>query len=474
MSNIYEILEFKISKSTLKSAGERIFSTTLINLRDIRIEKLKKITAELGASSYNFNDSALIPDVYNKFKVACLNNNILFTHRELRTLTFALSYSEDRKTSILNSDKDLEFVFKLLSANWRDSFLMGMINSYLQNWDFENKGNLKMLADFIYEKVKSYDGNRTSLINFQTNIKYFDHKIGDIVFGSEIAIMNIPIVDAPSFLSLPDSWFMYPYFSKVIVAYFEKNKNDLTNLINDLDSTLEKHNNSSTNKRILSQIIIQANKPEHAIVQDKVKELALKYIGDPENKALWADFKNATDKEKSELIFARTILNEWITRQFINVFFKVCINDERRKKFWLKLAPKISSFQVFGPALTKSILKRDKRISSYLDNRFKIVDSNKDISAFVLYIKDYMLIEFSDAGYAFYAYNINGSNQPNLKYRLNSVDDLRNGNMPMLAYRSGSYITKTNKEGRLSHNDGDLRWEDVFNYWLKNIAKIEF
>jgi hypothetical protein len=474
MPGINEILEFNISKSTLKLAGEKIVPTALISLRDLRIEKLKRLTQDIGASSYKFDGNDLIPQVFNKFKSAFLNNDTNFIKRELRTLSYTLSYSESGKESILSSEKELTYAIKLLTADWRDSFLMGMIDCYLQNWDSENRMNLKIIGDFIFEKVKSYDGNRASIKGFKANIKYFDLKIGDIVLGSEIALKNISISDAPRFLSLPDSWFKYPYFSKVIVAYFEKNKNDLTNKINDLDSAIEKHNNSGTNKRILSQIIIQANKPEHAIVQDKVKELALKFIGDPENKAQWADIKNANDKEKSELILARTILNEWITRQFINVFFKVCINDERRKKFWLKLAPKISSFQVYGPALTKSILKRDKRISSYLDNRFKIVDSNKDISAFVLYTKDYMLIEFSDAGYAFYAYNINGSNQPNLKYRLNSVDDLRNGNMPMLAYRSGSYITKTNKEGRLSHNDGDLRWEDVFNYWLKNIAKIEF
>jgi hypothetical protein len=55
---------------------------------------------------------------------------------------------------------------------------------------------------------------------------------------------------------------------------------------------------------------------------------------------------------------------------------------------------------------------------------------------------------------------------------LESVDELRNGSMPMLVYRSGYSINDTNREGRLTHNDGDLSWEQVFEYWFKNIAGI--
>lgn len=84
-----------------------------------------------------------------------------------------------------------------------------------------------------------------------------------------------------------------------------------------------------------------------------------------------------------------------------------------------------------------------------------------------------MLIEFSDEGYAFYGYKLNGNYKPNLNYKLNSVDELRNGILPMLVYRSGYSINETNQEGRLSHNDGDLRWEQVFEYWLKNTARID-
>jgi hypothetical protein len=235
---------------------------------------------------------------------------------------------------------------------------------------------------------------------------------------------------------------------------------------------LSNHNSSITNKRLISKMIIQINEPQFSTLQDKIKKIAFNQIGDPNNISNWIAFEHATEIEKTEIIQGRNILNEWITRQFINVFFNVCINDDRRKKFWLRFASKISSFKVYGTQYTKTILKRDDKIAEYVDARFNNVSSNKDISAFILYMGDYMLIEFSDAGYAFYAYKVNGTNKPNLKFRLYNVDELRNGSMPMLVYRSGNNVNSTNIEGRLIHNDGDVKWEQVFDYWLKNIADI--
>ena len=248
-----------------------------------------------------------------------------------------------------------------------------------------------------------------------------------------------------------------------MVAYYDKKQNELSNLINDFENALDFHKNSNTSKRIVSKFIIQANKPEYAALQDKVKHLAFTFIGDPENKSVWADFYNATEKEKLDLINARKILNEWITRQFINVFFNVCINDERRKRFWLKYAPQISSFKVYGPGFTKTLLKRDERIAEYLEARFTTVYSNRDVSAFILYIGDYMIIEFSNEGFACCAYKMSSPNRPTLNSRLNSVEDLRNGSLP-LAIQSDANYYYTSEEGRLFHNSN---WEHKFNHWLK-------
>jgi len=463
MQNMNDILEFHFLPSALQQAAQKIIPTSLTQLNEIRIDKLKKITEQVGAASFNFNGNNLIPQVFKKFKSSIQTNNTGFDRRELRTLTYSLSYSETELSAIFNNEKEINYALQLLSSNWRDSFLIGIIDCYLKNWETENRTSLNTLADFIGEKLTAYNGNRNTINAFKKNLKYFDLKNGDLVFGNELALNNVSIKEAPKILSLPESWFLYPYFSKVLVAYYDKKQNDLINLIDDFENALDFHKNSNTNKRIVSKFIIQANKPEYSALQGKVKHLAFKFIGDPENKSVWADFNNATEKEKSDLINARKILNEWITRQFINVFFNVCINDERRKRFWLKYAPQISSFKVYGPSFTKTLLKRDERIAEYLEARFTTVYSNRDVSAFILYIGDYMIIEFSNEGFACCAYKMSSPNRPTLNSRLNSVEDLRNSSLP-LAIQSDANYYYTSEEGRLFHNSN---WEHKFNHWLK-------
>lgn len=463
MQSVNDILEFHFLPSAFQQKAQKIIPITLTQLNDIRIDKLKKITEQVGAASFNFNGNNLIPQVFKKFKSSIQSNNTGFDRRELRTLTYSLSYSETGQSSIFNDEKEINYALQLLNSNWRDSFLIGIIDCYLKNWETENRTSLSRLAEFIGKKLKTYNGNRTTINAFKSNLKYFDLKNGDLIFGNELALKNAPIKEATKVLSLPDSWFTYPYFSKVIVAYYDKKQSELSNMIDDYENALDFHKNSNTKKRIVSKFIIQANKPEYSALQDKVKHLAFKFIGDPENKSVWADFFNATEKEKSDLINARKYLNEWITRQFINVFFNVCINDERRKSFWLKYAPHISSFEVYGPSFTKTLLKRDERIAEYLDARFTTVYSNRDVSAFILYIGEYMIIEFSNEGFACCAYKMNSQRRPSLNNRLNSVEDLRNSSLP-LAIQSDANYYYTSEEGRLFHNSN---WEHKFNHWLK-------
>ncbi|MFV0146631.1 EH signature domain-containing protein [Empedobacter falsenii] len=473
MPTTQDILQFHFSPTTFQQSAQKIIPINLASLNDYRIDKLHKITEEVGANSFLFSGDNLIPQVFRKFKNSIDNNNTSFERRELRTLTYSLNYSEKKLSPIFSNEYELKYALTLLDLNWRDSFLVGLIDCYLRNWETKFQKSVVQLEQFIAKKLEIYSGNRSTLISFKTNKRYFNSKNGDLILGDTIAKLNKPIQEATRILGVPDSWFTYAYFSKVIVTYYERNKNRISDEIDNLNEVLLTHNSSITNKRLISKIIIQANQPQFVTIQDQIKKIAFTQIGDPSTVSNWTAFENATEIERSEIIEARNILDEWIAKQFIDVFFRVCLNDDRRKKFWLKIASKNRvSFKVYGPTRTKNILKREDRIVEYLEGRFHTVSSNRDVSAFILYIGDYMLIEFSDAGYAFYAYKLSGNNKPNLNYRLESVDELRNGSMPMLVYRSGYSINDTNREGRLTHNDGDLSWEQVFEYWFKNIAGI--
>lgn len=473
MPTIQDILKFHFAPTTFQQSVQKIIPVTLSSLIGHRIDKLQKITEDIGASDFSALPINSIPQVFRKFKDFIFYQEESFSKKELRTLCYSFSYSEKNIPCILENEFELRLALKEINKFWRDSYFIGLIDCLLRNWETNHQKSLEELEQFIVKKLDNYTGNRGTLISFKDNKRYFSTKNGDLILGDTIAKLNRPIQEATKIFGVPESWFAYPYFSKVIVTYYERNKSKIADEIGGLIEVLEKHNSSVTNKRLISKMIIQANHPQFVTLQDKIKKIAFAQIGDPSNLPYWAPFKNATEVEKNELSEARGILDEWIAKQFIDIFFRVCLNDERRKKFWLHIASKNKlSFKVYGPNRTKRLLQQDERISQYLDARFETVSSTRDVSAFILYIDDYMLIEFSDAGYAFYAYKLSGASKPNLNYELNSVDELRNSNMPMLVYRTGHSIKSTNIEGRLGHNDGDVLWERVFEYWLKNVAGI--
>jgi hypothetical protein len=482
MPTANEILNFYFSPTAMQQAAKNSIPASIKRLHEVRINKLKKITDEVGESSFKFTGETMIPNVFRKFKNIIKTGGLLlenFERRELRTLIYSLSYSEQNNPQIFSKPNELDLVFETLEKGWRDSYLIGLIDCYLKNWETSHTASAEKLGNFIFKKMRSYDGNRAVLKSLKTNMKFFDQQNGDIVLGSELALKNKQIREATKYLSLPENWFTYPYFSKVILAYYVKRKNDIEQFIDDLNDALHEHNNSTSNKRLVSKLIIQANANEFAVLQDKVKSIAFKLVGDPGHSSIWAAFVNASENEKEDLKKARDILNEWITRQFIHVFFEKCINDPRRKKFWLNYVEKIEFFKVFGPAQTKNILNSDKRISEYVGGRFHVVDSRRDVSAIMFRIGDYKLIEFSDAGYAFYAYKNSNSSAPSFEEKyVYSVESFRNGYLPMLVKRRFENIEEDYPEGRLLHKDGNyeygstLKWEIVLKWWLNKYLSI--
>jgi hypothetical protein len=464
MTTTQNILQFHFSPTTLKHSALKIIPTKLNTLNELNIDKLYKIRDAIGVKSFSFAGKNLIPQVYRKFKNSINNSKINLERSELRTLTYSLTYSEQNLKTIFSTEVELKIALEIMEENWRDSFLLGLIDCLLSNWETNYRKSLELLEHFITKKLDNYTGNRTTLISFKNNKRYFNSKNGDLILGDTIAKLKKSIKEATKILGVPESWFSYSYFSRVIVTYFEKNKANIINEIDNLHEVLLKNNNIITSKRLISKLIIHVNQPEFASLQDKVKKISFNQIGDPNNKSNWTAFENASENEKNDIIKGRNILNEWITRQFINVFFNICINDDRRKQFWLKYVKSITSFKVYGPSSTKSTLKSDERIAEYIDARFETVYSNRDVSAFILYIGDYTIIEFSNEGYACCAYKNNSSNRPPLNKRLNSVDDLRNSSLP-LAIQSDSNYYYISDEGRLFHNSN---WESKFNHWLKD------
>lgn len=475
MAKANEILEFYFNSANFKVNIDNILAP-LSNIINSRVGRLKTITQAAGESQFTFKGGNTIPLVFRRFKALFKSDKSeinKFEIRELRTLTYAIYYSENKVPSIFSIAEELEYLLQILEQKWRDLYLLGLAEGFLRNWEAENTKQSKLLSEFITKKLREYNGSKTVLSALKRNVRFFDSQNGDLLLGNELAIMNCPIKEAPKFLSLPEKWFTYHYFSRVILAYYEKRKNNLRGYLDELNEALIANNYSVTNKRLISRMIIQCNSQNHLDLQDKVKVMAFRILKDPAMSGNWAPFERATESEITELKQARIILNEWITRQFISVFFEKCINDPRRKRFWLKVTEQISSFKVFGSRDIYHQLKLDKRITEFVDYRFQITTGSKQVAAFFMHVRNYKLIEFSDPGFAFYAYKSSNPKSPSMDSMYNSVESFRNGNLPMLVYRSGYELHGFSDEGRLSHSDGDLTWEEVFSKWLKKTVGID-
>lgn len=473
MDNSKRILNFNFTDVNFIYHSKNVFNQYMNNALEININKLKEIGYGDELMDLEINTQRITVLKFKKFATSNNTKENAFSNRELRTLCYSLSYSESSIESILSNDNELNIFLNLVDIAWKESFLKGLMYTYFVHFN-DSHNTLLNLEKYIVDKIENYDGGNSFFIFFKKNKKYLYLKNGDITLGYELAIKNIKINEITFAINRPKSWISYSYFSGVIFGFYERNKIDITSFIDDLFIILKDHDSITTYKKIISKLIIQANESKYAEIQELVKLKSLEIVGDPSINTFWLPFENATDSEKNDLKNAQIILNEWLTKDFISIFFQECINDPRRKRFWLKYASKISSFKVYGPEQIKFLLKRNNTIGKFVDSRYSTTKSNKNISAFVFVMGDYKLIEFSDQGYAFIASKIDNAIPVFSTEKIQTVDDLRTKNYnSSLVNREGSLFYNLKDSGRLSHRDGDLSWEQTFAYWIKNKTNID-
>ena len=470
-TKVSKLLDFIFPISNLSE----IITPKTRGLLDQRIDTLEELSRNLGEGKPIEGKTASL--IYNKFNRYFDGiSDEKFERGEFRILSSILDYAPSTEhKSILASSEKLKFALALLDANWRDSYLPGLIRTFLKSWKSVPIQSLQKLEELINLKASKYKGKQSTINVFKANKKYFNTKDGDIKLGKYLAAQKKSILSVTKMLSIPDEWFKYYYFSSVIITYFENLKKDsfVEFIENDLDEILRIHHFSLTKQVLVSRIIIRTNNdPEFEDLHSFIRKIAFKYVGDPEVDAKWIPEVGATEQDKEDIETARKILNDWISQQFIQVFFEKCINEPRRKKFWKEVAEKNSmSFRIIGSQDTKRMLKSIEKISPFVDSRFNITEKDSDESAIVMDINDYMLIEFSDENKAFYAYKKNSPHEPKITKttKLDSIRDLINGSMPFIL--KAGYIE--NDEGRLVHKDGKVDWERNFTVVLKKLVKIK-
>ncbi len=120
--------------------------------------------------------------------------------------------------------------------------------------------------------------------------------------------------------------------------------------------------------KLLSALVISADEKKDNAVQLELRNSITRILGDITLNATWAPFIGATEEDKRLLNLARESVKKWLARDFIKAFFEVCVQDPRRKKYWLRFVNYMSDFRVVGSYLVRSRLKSSPEAREYVDS----------------------------------------------------------------------------------------------------------
>lgn len=467
LNNLKEILNFSFSKRDFINNARYVITDTLKHSIEINRRKLEKIYSrydDFKAPEANIN----IKELIRRFEK---DHNSL-SKKELRHLAFNLNF-------IIKDNDLIKKFLTVIGTKWSQSFFYGLFNTLLFKWNSIANSSKKLLGEFVLLKIQNYNGTNKRIKIFQQRIEFFNYNNGDFLFGKYGAIQDDGF-NFTEFLGLPKSFINYEYFSNVILSYTVKSikneKVDVPTRISNIIQLLYEHNLKYTSIRTLSEIIIFLDQvyigDDNNELRQDIKNCTLELIGDPAVEIKWRVDNTYNEEEKNKINQARIILNKWISKELIEIFFRYVINDKRRRAFWLAYVEYISDFKLIGNQATRNQLSSNNNLKNLLGLRYFTTIANNSNVAVLMRIKDKYFIDFSDSG-ALYVYKTNNNY---IKRVLNdtiyNIDELKDTSLPSLFRRNGNYLYDLNEEGRMPHNDGTLKWEEALAGWLHRKLNI--
>lgn len=466
--NVKELLNFNFDFDNLQKSIEFTLSKSLLAKQERLIREIEEMNTNLVYQGTG--EASNLIDVFLLYKQGYNDNNlsVLFDNVSIaRRLSSCFSLKQDSQDMILSNKDETLKALEILQEFWKPSFLIGLFKSLVFKWDHIDIDAASHLRRFIKNKLEADNGNKKYILFIKNNFRFFEDQNGPSLLGLELAYKQVPLDKIIDYLKLPRFYIEADYFGKVIATYIAKSSLNQVELYQQLIEFLNVHRSQSTLKRLMSKMIIRLDVNPDNNVQLKVREFVNKRIGDTEIDSYWYAPDSFTNKEKQELQQARDILNKWITAQFIEVFFRVCIDDKRRKDFWLKQVRYVSKFKIYGPQRFYDELICDQRISKYLKSRYEVISHGAaSVAAIVMFINNHVLVAFSKENNALYVYKQGSLNCPTFNHRITSIRDLKQTHLPRIPFYESEWSHSYYDEGRLYHQDD---WEYVFEQYIKKV-----
>lgn len=372
--------------------------------------------------------------------------------RELRIVSYYLKRLRDHKRAF-------HYALDLLNRNWRDLYINGLKSFLLSSWNEIEVNYRKAACRLLQRKLGQYNGNVHRYIIMQDHANLFDED-GPIRLASIASAKNKDLTETPTLLGCKPSSFNLSYFSDVIIHYVKIKKITDTSFIGGI---LSRHNMDRTKKLLIADLVEQAEMSVDAEPRTLLCKWIGHVLGDVTQPANWAPFPGATEGESRRLRKAMEHVVLWLTQEVIETFFEVCVQDRARKEFWLHYTQHISCFRIVGSSYVSQLLQGNPRIGNVFQSYYIETSGSPkaQTSALVLFVRDKMIVEFSDVG-ALYVYNADGEMVKLFLHgcRLSSTKDLKTSHMGTLIDVDRR---KLYEEGRMVHSGN---WQDRLGQWM--------
>lgn len=368
-------------------------------------------------------------------------------------------------------DRAHDYGLDLLDRNWKPLFFNGLIYYVLKGWNLMRTNYRDKVCQLIVKRLKLYNEHNKKYLLLKDHANFFEEN-GPLRMSSLLKAKNMSLEEAPRIIGYKTSMISLSYFSDVIVNYLKGTHFENPDKLEEIFS---KHDLDRTKKLVFANLVVTADKDGNPFEQNQLSKFANRMLGDISKSVTWTPFTGATDSDVSNLRYAKELVNQWYIRKVIEVFFEVCVQDAARKRFWLQYATDgyINDFRIAGSTLVRQKMQNDDRISN-LFSRYFINTNSKSLqtAALILFMKNKVLVEFSDTG-ALYAYNKDNVVVSFLykgKNSIASVSDLK------LTYLSNIvdedyYNYYFRDEGRLRHSG---EWQRRLRNWISRyILNVE-
>ena len=384
-----------------------------------------------------------------------------WTVRELRIVSYYLmKFRDDRN--------NYKYAIDLLDNNWKSIFFNGLSFYLLNSWNSIEPEYRKLTSQLLVRKLEEYSDANNRYNLWKNRLNLFEEN-GPIRMASMLDAKGMNLQQAPTLLGFKETSIKQSYYSDVIIKYISSK--NITNR-DTIEEILDIHDLDRTKKLLFAYLVEKEDKTGDGIRRAQLCGFANRQLGDVTLATSWAPFIGATENDVQKLKRAMQLVNVWFAQQIIESFFEICVQDKSRKDFWIKYAEKVSAFRIVGSTATKRLLQSNSKIGGMFSRYYIETDSySSQTSALVLFIKNKMIVEFSDTG-ALYVYNQNHSmvkTVTNARRKISSTNDLKIPSMCSLV-DSDTWKYYFQEEGRMTHQE---YWQSRMESWINHMLLSE-